>query len=176
MRKDMLKVFIDGFELNGLYQLDINTYDIGGYGFVDNKANVKVTLTAFDGTSMTFVVEGKEQIGNTVYFYGPLRKLFPDIFRDDLLPWQVSYLEYSGKASLDRFKVKSNDPMFETVVAKAYFAGFDKGFTAGGVNERKLALIADKELKNPTSTQKAVAKKTKQDALADFANKLKAGS
>lgn len=168
------RIVIDGFPIESLYDLriDVDSYDVGPYlsdpYTVKQISNVRVTLRAGNGAAMEFVVEDKEQIGDTVYFYGPLRALFPTIFADiDPLPWQVAYLAHTNRPSLDRFKLRRNDSYFQTVAAQAFGSGYERGYTAG-------ALLQTKKTEEKPVT-KLVTKPTtkKQVTREELANRLR---
>jgi hypothetical protein len=149
------KIVVDGFAMENLFelQLEMGTYDdhfrAGEFSRV-SPSMVQASLLATNGTRLEFRVEGKETIGDTTYFYGPLRHLFPSMFADiDPLPWQVGYLEFSGRPSLDRFKVRRNDPMFLTDSAKAFFNGWSKGFMAGRDKQAQV-VMSHNEAQNAT--------------------------
>ncbi len=159
---DSVKVVVDGFPIENLWEfrLDVGTYDgtdfESGAFYRDRASNVQAHLRTANGTTLEFNVEGKEQVGNTVYFYGPLRALFPEVFRDiDPLEWQQAYLTAMARPSLDRFKLRRDDELFKTPDAEWFRLGFEAGHKAGAVNERKLAKIATDGLKNPPKDKDA---------------------
>lgn len=181
---DSVKIIIDGFPIENMleFKLELGTYDYN-WSFDAERldrartSNVQATIRASDGTVLEFNVQGKEQAGNTVYFYGPLRALFPGIFKDiDPLEWQVAYLEAMGRPSLDRFKVRRDDEYFTSELANTFRLGWEAGNKAGAVNERKLAKIAADGLKNPPKAKdNAVQESAKQVSALGEAFRRKKG-
>lgn len=137
-----VKIVIDGFPMANVreIQTELNTYstpiddtlDSQFNTYRDKPSNVRAKLWGMNESLFAFVVQGQERVGDTIYFYGPLRAMFPDIFKDiDPLPWQIQYLEYIGRPSLDRFKIRRDNDLFITDQAKTYFAGYNRGYEAG---------------------------------------------
>jgi hypothetical protein len=125
------KVMIDGIEASHVLSIEVNT-EVREYGpFYGDTAvyyapsNTTARVLFNDGMELQFNVQGMEtDKENTVYFYGPLRKLFPALFKDDPEPWQVDYLAALNRPSLDRFKLKKDDPIFDTLIARYYKKGW----------------------------------------------------
>ncbi len=128
------KVMIDGIEASHVMSLEMNR-DVREYGPYLGDAtshvfyatsNTTARIMFNDGTELHFNVQGMEtDKDNTVYFYGPFRKLFPALFKDDPEPWQVDYLVALNRPSLDRFKLKKDDPLFDTLLARYYKKGWN---------------------------------------------------
>lgn len=128
------KVFIDGFETAEAYivNLEHEIREIGPFHgdesqhFVYKNANVRASIKFPFGIELEFQVQGYETDNEGNYhFYGPLRNMFPKMFENDIEPWQESYLSALGKPSLDRFKLKKDDPLFNTLLATTYKKGWN---------------------------------------------------
>lgn len=117
------KVFIDNIEMSDAdVSLELNSYDVRT--IKENESNVKATIKTPYGT-FVFKASAYEQDNGELHFYGPLRSMFPDLFKDKLLlDWQVAYLEEYGMPELDKYKLYRNDSIFDT--AQAY--NFKRGF------------------------------------------------
>lgn len=161
VRDGLPKIVIDGFSTETLTELrlDMDRYDYDDSLSPQLRSNVRATLVSAGGTRFEFQVEGKEQVGDTVYFYGPLRNLFPDLFKDiDPLAWQVAYLSALGKPSLDRFKVRRDDSIFDTDDAEMFRRGYEAGVNARGGNKDLTINKAAESLKGLSTAAKDAGK------------------
>jgi hypothetical protein len=160
LRDKTFSASIDGFAVEKLlsFELEHNTdwddvSELSGLVYVNQGANVRAKLFG-PNMELSFRVEGYEQNGTHISFYGPLREMFPEIFQDiDPSEWQVAYLTAMARPSLDRFKMRRTDQFFKTDQAELFRLGFEAGHTTGAVNERKLAKIAADTLKKPVKTK-----------------------
>lgn len=167
------KVVVDGFPIDMLTELrvDVDTGEL----IIAGRSRGVVTLRSNDVT-LAFNIQGQEYIGDTVYFYGPLRTLFPELFKDiDLLPWQVDYLTYYNRPSLDRFKLRRDDPFFTTEVAEAYLAGHKLGYEKGAVNQSYNEHVGRKSLQNSQVEAKEITEATQTfyGKTSEFAERVK---
>lgn len=149
MYKDVLTVVIDGMVVQNVKSIELTHDDAVLIPDRFNRpSNVLATIEMDNGTKLKFLVEAKDQQDKTVYFYGPMRHMFPQLFEAiDPTPWQVAYLKHLGRDSLDRFRLQRTDQLFKTREADLFRLGFEAGQAHGSETERKLAKIAKDGLK-----------------------------
>lgn len=132
------KVVLDGIELNDNVTImnSLYSYDLEiAQGFTKSgRPNITVIIK---GRNVKIECQpiGMLQEGNTLYLYGPLRDVFPELFAGKLLlPWQEAYLKARADfQSLDLYRYWRDDGIFETLPATY----FHKGYKAAIVDNKK---------------------------------------
>jgi len=120
-------IYLDGHHLQDVKQVQehVNTLD---KQWSTARSNVQATITFTNGTQLTFFVVAKEIIDDSLYLYGILPEIMPDMFKSTRLEdWQIQYLESTGHPNIDRFKFKRNDAIFKTEIANMFMLGFERG-------------------------------------------------
>lgn len=126
-------VVIDGIDLQVDYfstSLVTYSHEIIQQYVAQGKPNVKVTIRS-DDMEFKAQIDGMEIKGDTVYVYGPFRKMFPMLFTNKvLLPWQEAYLRARDNfIELDMYRHWRDDPLFTDVYAKWFERGYNAATT-----------------------------------------------
>jgi hypothetical protein len=132
------RVFVDGVEMatDSSIAIDrqIHTYSYDMLYEIERaqESNVDVTLKCQYGT-LKFRANAYETADDgTIYFYGPLRQMFPDLFKDkELLEWQKSYIIYMKMPAWSHLKYWRDDSVLKTETAKIFESGYNLGKKAG---------------------------------------------
>lgn len=118
------KVFIDGIEVIGATaSLELDSYDAVTIkkAVNDKRSNVRATIDFPEGR-FTFQIKAYEHQNGDLHFYGPLRSMFPDLFKDkELLEWQIAYCNEFG---IDTIKLWRTDSIFDTAQATNFRRGY----------------------------------------------------
>lgn len=122
-------IIVDGMELQVEdFSTNIVTYshEIIQQFVAEGKPNVKMTIR-YKGMRFESPIDGMEVKGDTVYVYGPFRRMFPALFAGKLLlPWQQAYLRSRMEfQSLDLYRYWRDDGIFETLPATYFHKGFE---------------------------------------------------
>jgi hypothetical protein len=132
------RVFVDGVEMatDNSIAIDrqIHTYSYDMLFEIERaqESNVDVTLKCQYGT-LKFRANAYETADDgTIYFYGPLRQMFPDLFKDkELLEWQKAYLNAYRVPPWSHLKLWRDAPLFKEDEADNFRRGFELGKKAG---------------------------------------------
>lgn len=151
-----MKVVIDGYELAEIKELSLDR-DINAYGpflgdYIHGMYNIdsgrtRIELSTIDDIDFAFNLQYRTLTSNeayeivdedgiqTIYVYGPLRRLIPSLFvGKDLLEWQKAYLDASHQPKYYQYKLMRDDPVFSTDTAMYFSYGYDRGYATGNAN------------------------------------------
>lgn len=131
------KIYVDGIEIpESQIRMGIYTYDMDAIFEIvkDKESNVLATITSGNDKLQIHIHAYETDNNGNVYIYGPLRRMFPAMFKDkELHIWQLAYCETWKDDPLLKYKLWRDDPFFTSNRAIT----FKEGFLSGVAYENK---------------------------------------